>query len=139
MSSVLTLDLLKSFSDKPALQCESVPVYELGAGMVAWIAELDANEVDDRIDRGWSKFKEGTGQTDNVGFRAWVSAACLCGSQQRDFLAKDHKAISEAAALLGKQGRAVTRLWQMAAKLNGLTDEEEPEKNSPPASAGNGT
>lgn len=121
--SALTFDDLKALG--PKLQCESVPVPEFGEGKVVWIAELTADEVDERIERAWLEHKKRTGQEDNAGFRAFAPAACWCTGPERTFVAQDSAAIEQAAKLFGRHGKAVTRLWQVAAKLNGLTEDDE--------------
>lgn len=128
MMTPLTFEELLSLANAPKLQCESVPVPEFGEGKVVWIAELNADEVDERIERAWLKHKERTGQEDNAGFRAFAPAACWCTGPERTFAACDAEAIAEAAKLFGRLGKAVTRLWQVAARLNGLT-EDDAEKN----------
>lgn len=132
MSQVLTLDFLKEAGGGPSLKAHPVPVYELKPAMIAWIAELSADERDSRLEIPWLAHKEATGQEDEAGFRAFVAAACLCSSEDRTFVAKDAKEIAEAAAMLGKQdSRPVTRLFIKAAELNGLTAaaQEAIEKN----------
>lgn len=142
MSAVLSLDSLKKLADGPPLQAHPVPVYEFGPSTIAWIAELSADERDERLEVPWLEHKEKIGQKSNIGFRAFAAAACWCSGQDRNFIAKDAKAIEEAAAQLGKlDSRPVTRMFAKAAEVNGLTAEaiEELEKNSPPAGDGNGT
>lgn len=138
MSSVLTLEALKKLADKPPLQAHPVSVNEFGPATVAWIAELGANESQERIGKPWEKFREDAGQESNDGWREFVVAACLCSGQDRTFLVAPD-GIAEAAKAIGKQNlKAVMRMYELAAKLNGLTEEDD-EKNSPPAGDGNGT
>lgn len=122
MSSVLTLDKLKAVG-VPVLLAEPVPVYEFGAGTVAYIATLDADERDARLEAPWLEHKKRTGQKDDAGFRSFVAAACWCNSQARDFVASDAKEIAEVAAVLGKHdSKPVDRMFQKACELNGLTE-----------------
>lgn len=131
MSSILTLEKLNA-SAATVLLAHPVQVPEFGPGMVAYIAELTADERDARLEVPWLNHKEQTGQKDNAGFRAFVAAACWCKSQLRDFECADEKAITEAAKVLGgRDSKPVDRMFKLAAKLNGLTEEEvaELEKN----------
>lgn len=122
MSNILTLDKLKA-TGTPVLLAQPVAVYEFGAGSVAYIAELTANERDARLEVPWLEHKKKTGQKDDAGFRSYVAAACWCNSQQRDFVAADAKAIAEVAALLGERdSKPVDRMFQKACELNGLTE-----------------
>lgn len=136
MSSVFNLEKLTAASSAPPLTVEPVPVYEFGAGTIAWIAELSANEREERIERIRLKH-----QDDESGFRAHVVAACWCNTQARDFVAKSEDEICAAAELLGKQGKAVIRMFEMADKLNAISPKEieRVEKNSPSAGGGSGT
>jgi len=140
---VLTFDKLKQLAaDKCPLACEPVPVYEFGPSVVAYVAALGSDERDERVDIPWLEHKEATKQENNVGFRAFLVAACLANSQARDFMAKTTDEISELAAILGKRdGGAVSRLFLKAQKLNGIGEEElsEIEKNLPPCGDGSGT
>lgn len=127
----LSLDTLKSLGDNPPLRCRPVPVPELGDGMVAWIAELSAYEKEQRLELPWLKHKESSGQDDQQGFRAFVVAACLCQSEQRDFVAATPAQVKQVADLLGKQGVAVARMYEKADQINAVGTEqvEEIEKN----------
>ena len=142
MSSTLTLEFLKQQSAGPPLVAHPVPVYELGPGMIAWIAELSADERDARMEIPWLKHKEESGRDDNVGFRAFLVAACLCDSQARTFVAKTPEEVGELAALLGQRdSRPITRMFVKAQEANGVGKDqvEELEKNLPPSVAGSGT
>lgn len=139
--AVLTLEHLKTLAAAPSLKAHPVPVYELGAARVAYVAELSADERDERLEVSWLAHKADTGQENNVGFRAWAAAACWCDAS-RAFVAKDAKAIAAVAAQLGGlDSKPVTRMFVKASELNGLTEEdvEDLEKNLPPAGDGNGT
>lgn len=138
--SALTFDDLKTIAaGKPALTAHPVPVYELGAGKTIYVAELSADEADERIAIPWQAHRETTGQENNVGFRSIVAAACWCSGQERDFAAKTADDIAEAAKLLGKYASAVARIYTKAAELNGLVEDEAHEKNLPAAGDGSGT
>ena len=140
--SALTLDHLKDLAASAPLQSHPVPVYEFGAGRVAYIAELSADERDSRIERPWQDHKDRTGSDSMEHFRALAVAACWCAGQDRQFVAKDAAAIAVAAEQLGKaNGKAVSRMFELADKLNGFTAAamEDIGKNSPPAESGSGT
>lgn len=118
----LTLDDLRGC---PNLKVQSVPVPEIGEGKTAWIAELSADERDVRIDVPWGEYRERTENTTGEHFKAFAVAACLCATEARDFLAADAAAIESAAAYLGKCGnKAVSRMFDVADKLNGFSHEE---------------
>jgi len=109
----------------------SVPVPEWGEGMVAYIAELTADERDERMETWYPRRREAREQENNVGFRAYAVAATLCDAQ-RKFLAADEKAANDLADKLGPQNAVpVSRLFNKACELNGLLPEdvEELEKN----------
>ena len=126
--AALTLEDLKALVGCE-LQAHAVPVPELGDGKVVYVAELGANESEDRIGVPWNEYKESTGQESEVGFRAFVVAACWC-NESREFVAKTKQEITDTAALLGKLSRAaVIRMYDEAAKRNGLTNEDTDEKN----------
>ena len=121
---------LEHLSNGHSAKCQAhcVPVPEFGEGVEAWVAELTADERDERLDLPWTKRQEETG---GVGFRAYAVAACLCDSE-RKFLAGTTEEIESAAGKLGNQnGRPITRLFDKAAAVNGLTPEavEAIEKN----------
>jgi hypothetical protein len=114
------------------LKAHLVPVPEFGEGMEAWIAELTADERDRRLEVPWLKYKATTGQEDNSGFRAFAAAACWCDGPDRTFVAADEEAILAAAKSLGSQDcRPVTRMFDKALEVNGLTEQavEAAEKN----------
>lgn len=135
--NLATLDALNAAA--LPLPISSVAVPEFGDGMTAYVAALSADERDERVEIPFLEYKGD--QETNVGFRAFLVAACLC-SEAREFLAKGPKDIKSLAMNLGKQaGGAVTRLFNEACTLNGIgeTEQKALEKNSPPCAAGNGT
>lgn len=142
MSHALTLDFLKQDKESPPLKAHPVPVYEFGPSMVAWIAELSADERDARMEAPWLAYKKKTGQEDNVGLRAFMAAACWCTGPERVFVAKEPEDIEEAALLLGKRdAKPVTRMFSKAQEVNGIGEDAvaELEKNSLPSGDGSGT
>jgi hypothetical protein len=136
---VFNLSKLEAAAANPQLTIDAVPVYEFGPGETAFISELTADEKEARIEVPWNDHKKKTGQENDVGFRAHVVAACWCNTQQRDFVAKSAEEIRKVAEMLGGQGKAVSRMFAMADKLNAVGDREieDIEKNSPGTTAGN--
>lgn len=140
--SVFNLQKLENVAAAgPKLEAHPVPVYEFGAGEVAYIAELSADERDSRLELSWMEYKTRTGHSSNEHYRAWVAAACWCDAA-RVFVAKEAADIERVAELLGKQSaKPVTRMFSKAADLNALTEEdvEDLKKNSPQPVSGSGT
>ena len=60
-----------------SLRAVGVPTPEWKSGSLAYVAELNANERDE-LEVGWADYKQSKGEEDNVGFRAWCVAFCLC-------------------------------------------------------------
>lgn len=128
--SSLTLDFLKQ--QGPPLAAHQVQVPEFGPGVVAWIAELSADERDARMEATWLDYKKRTGQESNVGLRAFMAAACWCSGPEREFVAPTPEVIEEAALLLGKRdAKPVTRMFTKAQEVNGIGADavDELEKN----------
>jgi hypothetical protein len=116
----LTLDDL---ADVP-LAVESVPVPEWGEGKEAWLTALSADELDSRLEMTWLAFKRDNDKNTNDHYRAWVVAACWVTGPERTFLATPAQ-VEAVAARLGKMhGRPVTRMFDKAAQLNGLIEED---------------
>lgn len=124
--TVFGLDHLKQAMN---LGARAVPLPEFGDGCVGYVAELSADERDERLEVPWLKRRELTGDDSNAGFRAFAVAACWCDAE-RNFTAKTVKEIEATAEQLGKMdSRPITRLFVEAAKANGLTGDEDDEKN----------
>ena len=123
MTRALTLDILRG--ELPPLQCVAVNVDEFGKGTVAWMAELTAQERDERIEKPWSEHCEETSDESNSGFRAFAVAGCWCHGEDRTFAAKGPAEIAEIAkVLLSRPSKPIARMYNVAASLNGLTQEE---------------
>lgn len=141
MMSVFNLQKLGTLSTEgPKLEAHPVPVYEFGAGEVAYIAELSADERDARLEVAWSEFKERTGKDTNAHYRAWVAAACWCDAS-RVFVAPSPEDIEGVAGKLGVlSAKPVTRMFIKAADLNALTEDavEDLKKNLLTDSGGSG-
>ena len=134
-------DLLAD-GEEDSLRAVGVPTPEWKAGTLAYVAELTANERDE-LEVGWADYKNSKGEDDNVGFRAWCVAFCLCDHERG--LLFDPDEVPAAAARLGKKnGKATSRLFNTISRINGLTkaDIDVLEGNSeatPPVNAdGNG-
>lgn len=113
----------------PPVAAHPVQVPEFGDGVVAYVAELTADERDRRLEGPWQKHSEANGDGSMAGFRALAVAACLC-DEQRQFLAATQQDIAAAAERLGKcDSRPITRLFVKAAEINGLTGGDDDEKN----------
>lgn len=135
-------DLLADDGTGDALRAVGVPTPEWQRGSMVYVAELSANERDE-LEVGWAEYKAAKAEENNVGFRAWCVAFCLC-DQERGLLF-DSDEVPAAAARLGKKnGKATSRLFNTISRINGLTkaDIDELEGNSeatPPVNAdGNG-
>lgn len=124
--TVFSLDHLK---DAMKLAAHAVPLPEFGEGVIGYVAELSADERDERLEVPWLKRREMTGDDSNAGFRAFAVAACWCDAD-RNFVAATQRDVEATAAKVGKlDSRPVTRMFIEAAKANGLTQDEEDEKN----------
>jgi hypothetical protein len=105
------------------LNVRIVAVPEFGADASACIAEMTADEQDERLWITWNSFKERTGQKDNRRFRAFAVASTLCDENRKFTYSADQ--IQEAATkLAGKSAKAVQRLYLAASQLNGIGDVE---------------
>ncbi len=105
------------------LNVRIVPLPEFGEGVTACIAELTADEQDDRLWMPWNDYKDSTKQENNRGFRSFVVAATLC-DEARKFSYTTSQLEETALKLAGKSAKAVQRLYLAASQLNGLGDVE---------------
>jgi hypothetical protein len=102
-----------------SLRAVGVPTPEWKAGTLAYVAELSGNERDE-LEVGWADYKASKGEEDNVGFRAWCVAFCLCDEQRG--LLFDPDEVPAAAEKIGKKnGKATSRLFNTISRINGLT------------------
>lgn len=99
-------------------------------GGEVYVAALTADQRDE-FETEWQRIKDERKQEDNVGFRAFLVASTLCDESNR-LLCVNGKRESTADALSGKAAGPVSRIFNAACELNGLTkdDVEELEKNS---------
>lgn len=112
-------DILKA-EDLP-VQCVAVPEW----GGDVYVATLRADERDE-LEESWLKIRNADS---NEGFRAYCVAFCLCEADGKRLF---NDGVLEAARALGKRSaKPVSRLFDVACKLNGLTgnDVKELEKN----------
>lgn len=116
-------DILK----QDELPLERVPVPEWGGDGEVFITTLRADERD-RFETTWIALKEQSGGA-NVGFRAFTVATCLCNANGERVFDKPEEAYKQ---LGRKGGHVMSRLFNAASRLNGLTkaDQEELAKNS---------
>ena len=107
-------DLLAS----DTLRAVAVATPEFKAGSRVFVAELSADERDE-FETAWQEHKQALGEDDNVGFRAFTAAYCLCDEKRyRTFAGRE----AEAAAAIGKRnGKATGRIFNTACRINGLT------------------
>lgn len=99
-----------------------------------YLAQLSADEKDS-MELSWQEHKESNPQfKKGEGFRSWCVACCMCDAIGN--LLVDRSMVVEVASRLGKSpAPAVARAFDMASKLNGITEEDakaleaEAEKN----------
>jgi hypothetical protein len=88
------------------------------------LTALSADELDSRLEMTWLAYKQKNDKTTNDHYRAWAAAACWVTGPERTFLATPAQ-VEAVAERLGKMhGRPVTRMFDKAAQLNGLIDED---------------
>lgn len=125
-----TIDCLAA---KPTLQTVRVPVPEFGQDIYCYVAEMTADEQDARLGVLWGKRRKRLelDDGDNSGFRAFAVAACVC-DEHRAWLAPNAADINDLCDRLATtSAKAITRLYTVAAQLNGIGESqvEEIEKN----------
>lgn len=105
-----------------SLRAVAVPTPEWKKDSLAYVAELTANERDE-LEIGWAEFKATKGEEDNVGFRAWCVAFCLCDVERG--LLFDPDEVPAMAEKIGKRnGKATSRLFNTISRINGLTKQD---------------
>jgi hypothetical protein len=123
------------------LVAHAVQTPELGAGSQCFVAQLSADERDE-METWWAEKKEDDGSEDNVGFRAWVAAYCLCDANRQRFY-KTTGEVRFAAAQIGakKPASVISRIFNTASRMNGLvkSDIDELEKKLEKAPTGSGS
>ncbi len=119
-ATMSTMDILHAddilAGDK--LRAVAVAVPEWKPGGQVFVAELSADERD-QFETAWVEHKELRGEDDNVGFRAFTVAYCLCDETRfRMFGGRE----ADAAETIGKRnGKATSRLFNTISRINGLT------------------
>lgn len=100
------------------LRAVAVAVPEWQAGGQVFVAELSADERDE-FETAWVEHKQSRGEEDNIGFRAFTVAWCLCSPERyRTFVGRE----AEAAQVIGQRnGKATSRLFNTISRINGLT------------------
>ena len=116
---IVTADLLRTL--KLVLETRRVPVPEFGEGSEVVVSEMTAAERD-----SWETSifqvggKKGGGQVRRSNFRATLLVRCLVDDTGQRLL-RDNE-----AAVLGRLGaQVISRLWDVAAAVNGITDDDE--------------
>lgn len=100
------------------LQAFPVVTPEWKPGSQVYVAELSADERD-QMETAWVEYKEARGEEDNVGFRAFCVAFCLCDAKRYRLFADREET---AAAAIGKRNaKATSRIFNTVSRLNGLT------------------
>lgn len=100
------------------LRAVPVAVPEWKPGSRVFVAELSADERDE-FETAWVEYKQARGEEDNIGFRAFTVAYCLCNqSRYRSFQGRE----AEAAQAIGQRNaKATSRLFNTISRINGLT------------------
>ncbi len=115
----LTADELLT-APQQKLIAHAVSTPEWKEGSFVYVAELTADERDE-MEQGWIGYRSqhNGADDDNVGFRAYTVAYCLCdANRQRLFAGRE----SSAAVVIGQRnGKATARVFNTCSKINGLT------------------
>jgi hypothetical protein len=113
---IMKADDILSGGDK--LRAVAVAIPEWKAGSQVFVAELSADERD-AFETAWVEHKQSRGEEDNIGFRAFTVAWCICTEgRYRTFAGRE----AEAAAAIGQRnGKATSRLFNTISRINGLT------------------
>lgn len=119
-NATLTIDDILAIDEKP-LRAVAVPTPEWKWGSQAFVAELDATERDE-LEVGWSEYKKSKGdEENNVGFRAWCVAFCLCDAQRKLLAGNNDEVVALADKIAKKNGKTTSRLFNTISMVNGLT------------------
>ncbi len=115
---------------EPTLNVRIVAVPEFGEDVTCCVAEMTADEQDDRLWIPWNAYKDGTKQENNRRFRAFAVASGLC-DESRKFVYSPSQIEEAAEKLAARSAKAVQRLYIAASQLNGIgeVEVEEIEKN----------
>ena len=119
-ATLLTADLLRSI--KPVLETRRVQVAEFGEGVEVVVSEMTAAERDAWEASIFKPGKRGAGQMRRTNFRATLLVRCLVDDQGNRLLGDSE------ASVLGRLGaQVISRLWDIAAELNGIGEDDEEE------------
>ena len=125
----MSSELLKKLVGGAVSKLRAVPIQanEIEQDLIVHVAELTAEQRDE-LESEWSNYRDtfGDGST-AIGFRAFCVAFCLCDSE-RNLLLGERKIRNEyAEQLQGSSSRLISRLFNTAARINGLTRTDEDE------------
>lgn len=142
-NATLTIDDLLKTEETP-LRAVSVPTPEWKWGSQVFVAELDATERDE-LEVGWSEYKAAKGsEENNVGFRAWCVAFCLCDDKRKLYCGNNDEVATLSDKIAKKNAKTTARIFNLISKLNGLTKadidalEGNSEATQPESADGNG-
>lgn len=103
------------------LRAVAVPTPEYKFGSQAFVAELSAEERD-QLEVGWAAYQEAQIESeDNVGFRAYCVAFCLCDQKRGLLFRSDEEVVAAANKLRKRNAKATSRLFNTISRINGLT------------------
>lgn len=103
------------------LRIEQVKTPEWGG--VVCVRELRADERD-KMECGWVAIKERNATDSPIGYRAFVVASTVCDASGQMLFVEPEKVYEQ----LGRKGAAaISRLFNVACRLNLLTKEDEEE------------
>jgi hypothetical protein len=103
---------------KDRLRAVPVPVPEWKPGSQVFVAELSGDERDE-FETAWADYKTAREEEDNVGFRAFTVAYCLCDDKR--WLLFQGRFPEAAQTIGGRNGKATSRLFNTISRINGLT------------------
>lgn len=105
------------------LNVRIVPTPELGDGVTCCVAEMTADEQDERLWLPWNAYKDRAKQDNNKRFRSFAVASALCDESRKFIYAVDQIELA-AGKLAAKSTKAVQRLYIGVSQLNGIGDVE---------------
>jgi hypothetical protein len=109
-------DIRDAINSAPKLKAEPVPAW----GGTVYVCNMNAHQRDN-LDLAWGSEREGS---DGVGYRAYVVAWCLCDEDNTPMFRGDE--LAPMVDMLNTERAAmVDRLFETAARLNGIMPEDE--------------
>lgn len=116
------------------LKADELPAVHVDVwGITVHVATLRADERDE-METMWGDYRAESGQANNIGFRAFVVAYCLC-DKDRNRMFKEFAVFTDAVRKLRmRRASDINLIFSEASRINGLTksDEEELKKTSKP-------